>query len=113
MNMPALKRLQSNYIKFDQICFILDLWSPGIKSSRARVKGRKEKDHSGLSYLVREVKDLLIGREFKLCKAKRSQNRVSHCLADRARCEPGLSGIWANNSCNFITWLVFENSVIE
>lgn len=77
MNMPALKRLQSNYIKFDQICFILDLWSPGIKSSRARVKGRKEKDHSGLSYLVREVKDLLIGREFKLCKAKRSQiNRV-------------------------------------
>lgn len=65
----------------------------------------KEKDRSDLAYVINAVKDLMGGdREILFSKVCRSQNRVSHCLANKARCE-SLSGLWPDNSCNFISWL--------
>uniref|UniRef100_A0A0E0QWR0 RNase H type-1 domain-containing protein n=1 Tax=Oryza rufipogon TaxID=4529 RepID=A0A0E0QWR0_ORYRU len=58
----------------------------------------KEKDRSDLAYVINAVKDLMGGdREILFSKVCRSQNRVSQCLANKARCE-SLSGLWPDNS---------------
>ncbi len=65
-------------------------------------------DKSDLAFLVREVKDLLAGiREIKIVKGHRDQNRVSHLLANKARCE-SISDFWPKNTCNFISHFVCE-----
>ncbi len=68
----------------------------------------QEKDKSDLAFLVREVKDLLAGnREIRIVKGHRNQNRVSHTLANKARCE-SMSEFWPKNSCNFISHIDCE-----
>lgn len=65
-------------------------------------------DKSDLAFLVREVKYLLAGiREIKIVKGHRDQNRVSHLLANKARCESILD-FWPENTCNFISHFVRE-----
>ncbi|XBI36072.1 hypothetical protein VPH35_121651 [Triticum aestivum] len=42
-------------------------------------------DKSPNGQLVREIKNYMLQREFKLVKVPRSQNMVSHCLANYAQ----------------------------
>lgn len=69
-----------------------------------------EKVMSTEAFIVREIKDLVQGnREIKLNKAQRSQNRISHWLANKARCEH-ISEIWLENNCNHILQLVNDDA---
>lgn len=72
-----------------------------------------EKGYSELAFLVQEIQNLCKGsREVVIKKADRSQNRVSHALANRARCE-SLTDFWPDETCNFISHLVCEDSLAE
>uniref|UniRef100_A0A0E0DXY4 RNase H type-1 domain-containing protein n=1 Tax=Oryza meridionalis TaxID=40149 RepID=A0A0E0DXY4_9ORYZ len=73
----------------------------------------KEKEMSGLAYLVREIVDLLAGnREILLRKIHRDQNLVSHTLANRGRSD-GLSSTWCGNNCSFISKFVRDDLIPE
>lgn len=69
----------------------------------------KEKVMSPEVFIIREANSLLQGnREIKFSKGQRSQNRVSHLLANKARCEY-VNEVWLENSCNFICQLVSDD----
>ena len=44
-------------------------------------------------------------REVVVSKIHRDQNRISHMLANKGRCE-SLTAFWPDDSCNFISHLV-------
>jgi hypothetical protein len=51
-------------------------------------------DRSLLAYLIAEIRDLVsTNRQFSFVKVERSQNRVSHCLANFARAE-ARTAVW-------------------
>ncbi len=69
----------------------------------------KEKDQSELAYIIREAKDLISGdRELVVRKIHRTQNGVSHLLANRARSD-SISDFWLEENCNLISQLVYED----
>ena len=69
----------------------------------------KEDDRSHMVFTVMEARRIMTGnREVKVCKIHRSQNRVSHELANYARIHD-CSLFWRDNSCNFISRLVMED----
>lgn len=71
------------------------------------------RDLSELANLVQEIKRLLSERrEVLVTKIHRSQNGVSHLLANRARAD-SISGLWPEGSCNFISQLVCEDVLNE
>jgi hypothetical protein len=71
------------------------------------------RDLSELANLVQEIKCLLSERrEVLVTKIHRSQNGVSHLLANRARAD-SISGLWPEGSCNFISQLVCEGVLNE
>jgi ribonuclease HI len=66
----------------------------------------KEEERSELAYLIREIVSAAFGnREIRLRKIHRSQNSVSHYLANKGRCE-SLSKVWCESDCTFISNLV-------
>lgn len=68
---------------------------------------------SEIMFLVKEVRDLCHGsREVALKKIHRNQNRVSHTLANRDRCE-ACTAFWPDETCNFISHLLGESSLAE
>lgn len=71
-----------------------------------------EKAMSDQAFLVKEIKDLIhVSREIKLVKGHRSQNSISHLLANKASGE-NISEVWLGNSCSFISHLVC-NDILE
>lgn len=72
-----------------------------------------ERDRSELANIVHEAKRLLAGtRRILVSKIHRSQNSVSHLLANRAKVD-SVSGVWLEGSCNFILRLVREDILRE
>lgn len=68
---------------------------------------------SDMAFLVREVRDLLMGsREVKLCKIHRNQNHLSHLLANLGRSN-SLTKFRPDTSCNFISHVAREEAVAE
>jgi hypothetical protein len=69
----------------------------------------KEREMSEVAFLVKEATELLSGdREIQLRKIHRSQNSVSHLLANKGRCE-GLSVFWLDDECSCISRLVLDD----
>lgn len=57
-------------------------------------------------FLVSEIQGMMKeARDMKLKKANRDCNRISHILANKARCKSP-TNFWADGSCNFISHLV-------
>lgn len=73
----------------------------------------KEEGRSEFEFIIREIKCLLIrNREIVLTKINRNQNSVSHALASGGRRE-SLTAFWPDDSCNFISHLVCNDSIAE
>lgn len=68
---------------------------------------------SELAHLIREIGELISGnREITIKKVLQCQNTVSHFLANRGR-TVSRSEFWPDNTCNLITHLVCEDSLID
>lgn len=81
--------------------------------SLANLLKEGNRDLSELANLVQEIKRLLSERrEVLVTKIHRSQNGVSHLLANRARAD-SISGLWPEGSCTFISQLVCEDVLNE
>ena len=67
----------------------------------------KEKDRSMFASIIQEAKALVVGggREIVIRKVSRSQNSVSHLLANKARVESCLI-FWSEGNCNPLPQLV-------
>ncbi len=73
----------------------------------------KAGDLSAHAYVIREIKYLLSDqRAFVVKKIHRSQNRVSHALANKARSE-NVSDFWLEGSCNFISQIIYDDAKFE
>ena len=73
----------------------------------------KGRDRSELANLVQEAKFIMEGdREISIKKAQRSQNRISHFLANKARVE-SLSGFWLEEDCKSILQLGCDDFLNE
>ncbi|VAI71352.1 unnamed protein product [Triticum turgidum subsp. durum] len=66
-------------------------------------------DKSPNGQLVREIKNYMLQREFKLVKIPRSQNMVSHCLANYAQMARS-TACWLQRPSPFIHNLVLADS---
>lgn len=72
----------------------------------------KELLRSELAFIIREVRDLTMGnREIKFVKGYKSQNRISHVLANKGRCEE-LTHFWPDNSCTAIAQLACDEAFL-
>lgn len=68
-----------------------------------------DKDRSVLANIVQEAKLLTAGdRQIAISKVQRSQNVISHFLANKARAE-SLSSLWLGENCTFISHFVCED----
>nr|AAP52527.2 retrotransposon protein, putative, unclassified [Oryza sativa Japonica Group]AAX95549.1 hypothetical protein [Oryza sativa Japonica Group] len=71
------------------------------------------RDFSVLANIIHEARHLLVGeRVISIKKICRSQNCISHHLANTARAD-FLAGFWLGESCNLISHLLSENFMSE
>jgi ribonuclease HI len=72
-----------------------------------------KKEMSQLAYLVRDIRELMMGgRDIRVSKIQRSQNNVSHFLANRGRTN-SCSVFWPDESCNLISQTVHDEALAE